>query len=160
METAVGIKVATAATVIFSAPTAPQKELVTPITNVKAFPKPLGGFWTTPKGEQTWTQWCEYEDWSNWREHNQYELTTTRPVKVAVIDCLDDLDAILDEYGYKVEGFGRGKWFINFEAMAADGWDGVWLTNEGQWKTRLSSPSNLYGWDVSSIVWFTWPFDN
>ena len=38
----------------------------------------------------------------------------------------------------------------DFEAMAKD-YDVIKLTDEGQWKTRLTNPS-LYGWDCECIL--------
>jgi hypothetical protein len=48
----------------------------------------------------------------------------------------------------------------DFERMAAEGWDGVWLTHTGYLATRFSRP-NLYGWDCECTFWLGgtgWPF--
>ena len=41
---------------------------------------------------------------------------------------------------------------INFEKLAADSVDGIYLTEQRRWATRLSFPRSLYGWDCESIL--------
>lgn len=40
---------------------------------------------------------------------------------------------------------------ISFNSLK-ERYDAIWLTETGQWKTRLSRPLNLYGWDCESLV--------
>lgn len=50
--------------------------------------------------------------------------------------------------------------WLKFSEMAKQ-FDGMHLTDNGQWATRLppfDSP-NLYGWDCESTLWFRWAFD-
>ncbi len=49
-----------------------------------------------------------------------------------------------------------GQPVLDFEKLARD-FDGIWLTAEGQWDTRMTSP-NLYGWDVECVLFFRWVF--
>jgi hypothetical protein len=75
-----------------------------------------------------------------------------------VVSCLDDLKVLLTTYPLdrgKSEDYAFQP--LDFERMAQD-FDGMHLTDEGQWSTRLTQPS-LYGWDCESTCWFRWMFD-
>jgi len=145
--------------VVFAHETAPAAGLMGPISNIHGFPKPMGGLWTTPMGGQGWTAWCQDEQWGDWEDHKQHHLAVARPVRVAVIENTSDLGAIIEQHGYEVDMFGSQlSGFIDYAAMSVAGWDGIWLTDAGQWATRLSKPANLYGWDTETILWFDWVF--
>jgi hypothetical protein len=87
-------------------------------------------------------------------------LLDPRPARVLVIDALDDLVRALDSYAAREQpeyapAFGR---LFDFERLAAD-YDAVHLTEVGQWRTRLSTPDNLYGWDCECTLWLRWCFE-
>ena len=42
--------------------------------------------------------------------------------------------------------------YIDFEKLVKIGIDAIWLTEKGINQTHLSQPSNLYGWDVETVL--------
>ena len=46
---------------------------------------------------------------------------------------------------------------INFYEMSKD-YDAIHLTEKGQWKTRMTRPVSLYGWDCETVYWFRMKF--
>lgn len=146
--------------VVFVSRRRPNAESVAPIVNQPMSNKPMGGLWTCPTAtEDNWFNWCSAE-MPEWLEDTKEYVLTPRPgTRVAVIDSLEDLKELLSLYPTEpIEGFaplfGAA---LNFEAMARD-FDGVWLTSEGQWRTRLTYPVSLYGWDLECILFFRWVF--
>ena len=116
-------------------------------------PKPeTGGLWTstcTPEGGD-WIRWCQGKspDWIKGIAH----LFTIKPtVRIYTINSLDDLKACPCQKTDTRTIYGRFETRIDFEKMA-EFYDGIHLTEEGQWKTRMSEP-NLYGWDCESTLW-------
>jgi len=136
------------------ATTAPDAALMQPVVTVRGWNKPQGGLWTTDADSEGWAEWCRAEDWNDPETLALYRLTVLGPVEVAVIDSLADLEAIIAEYGYR-SFLGD---VIDYGRMARDGWDGIRLTDEGQWATRLTKPG-LYGWDLGCTLWMRWTFD-
>lgn len=131
----------------------PNRDAVKPIVNQRSFVKPLGGLWTTPVGAPTWSDWCRDSDWGDWPDHGRHVLTPRADVRVAVVGSLRDLLALIEAY----PGESLMEPVVDFERMAGDGWDGIWLTDAGFRATHLSSPG-LYGWDLESTLWFRWVF--
>jgi len=133
--------------------------------------KPSGGLWTstyTPEAEydSDWLRWCSSKGMM--AGSHAYRLEIVGEPEVIVVDSLEDLVAVKDEYETKhrkidgeyqyIEEWGQDA--INFVEMAED-FDGMRLTAEGQVETRLT-PSHcpdLYGWDSESTVWFDWLFE-
>lgn len=131
--------------------------------------KPGGVLWTsTWTGEQygsDWIQWCLD---NNYRDNpfDCYLLTPDPAARIYTIDSLADLlalqvnhvripdDILEDERTGKIkfDGFWRTR-FVDF-ASVSKVYDAIHLTEEGQWKTRLSMPADLYGWDCESTCWF------
>ena len=72
-----------------------------------------------------------------------------------MIDSQEHLIAIIDAYPQSDSQWpDRGRNYPHWEALAADGWDGVYLTERGQWATRLPrSGPDLYSWDLESMLW-------
>lgn len=119
------------------------------------------GLWTstyTPDAEDLsdWLRWCRVD--SKWTYPLRFVLEPEPDLKILVVDTMKDLEKIVARY----QG-GYGGWVssftarLDFEQMLADGYDGMHLTEEGQWRTRLTEP-NLYGWDCESTIWFRWVF--
>jgi hypothetical protein len=118
--------------------------------------KPEGGLWTAPFGEDgltSWQQWCEEEGYDgDWAD--RIEVIEPFPdARLVVVESLDDLLSLLDAYSRDdVEPVVSTIWApLDFEKLAAD-YDGMWLTEGGQCRTRLSRPS-LYGWDCATVLW-------
>jgi hypothetical protein len=103
--------------------------------------KPKGGLWTSPVDSKFgWKHWCKAEDFAIDLEHSfQLKLEGN----VIVIDCEADLE--------KLCWRNVSNWFF-WEPLLAEGVDAVYLTEEGQWKTRFSRPRSLYGWDCESVL--------
>jgi len=131
-----------------------------PIRN-RSFVKPENGLWTsTWLGEPKvsgWVEWCRSESFSI-GGHQTWLLTPKPEARIAVVREMQDLKTLLNRYPLQ-----RGKsedhfmQYLDFERMAQD-FDGMHLTEAGQWETRLTQPS-LYGWDCESTCWFRWMFD-
>jgi len=128
-----------------------------PVTNDR-FHKPQGGLWTSTANDETVSGWYEWGKNEGMIAPNAVTWTLIpEPNALLVeIDSYGDLTALVAQYG----GSGSyGQLVIDFEAMARDGYDGMHLTDRGQWATRMSKP-NLYGWDCESTVWFRWAFSS
>jgi hypothetical protein len=147
----------------------PCAERYTPVRGKRSGAKPAAGcaFWTSTHGdEDSWLAWLVGEDWfpgkGRLEDHGFWLLEPDPAARVYEINTLDDLVALLRDYGVPKyptipdDILAEDK-RPDFEAMARDGFDGVHLTGEGQWRTRLSFPS-LYGWDCESTLWFRWAF--
>jgi hypothetical protein len=133
-------------------------------------PKPRGGLWTSTWHEEYgggWVQWCLSEEFECDRSDPTWPkcwlLDPAPDARVYTIDSYADLQALVDRfphrYDYEDRGFGahvdlQPRWL-----SVAEHYDGVHLTDAGQWATRLSHPLNLYGWDCESTLWFRWSFE-
>jgi hypothetical protein len=103
--------------------------------------KPFGGLWASPVDSQDgWKEWCISEEFHTELLEVSFEFIVDG--NVAIIDSLDDLMKLpLNRYSS-----------IDFEKLLEDGVDAIWLTDNGQWDTRLSTPADLYGWDCESVL--------
>lgn len=115
--------------------------------------KPLGGLWSAPiedDGRSSWQHWCEDEDYG---DHTRplYRVTPDPDARVFVIDGLEDLLRLEQAYpGNLPDGYPM--WVnLSWTKVAAE-FDAVYLTGEGQWRTRFSNPG-LYGWDCATVLW-------
>jgi hypothetical protein len=119
--------------------------------------KPLGAFWTSTYNgfSSSWLEWCEIE-MPEWVKPYNFVLTVDPSAKVYVINSLEDLEQLVAMYPYG--GFmSQYLTYIDWAAMANEGWDGIQVTEAGQWATRYSNPG-LNGWDCESTAWFRWVF--
>lgn len=112
--------------------------------SVIGWTKPLGGLWTSPVNSKFgWRQWCEAnqykDDFNEWFKL-KYNGNTI------VIDSVKDLDKLPWKTSEKILTYPR------FEPLMEQGVDAIFLTERGQWKTRLSHPKNLYGWDCETVL--------
>lgn len=115
--------------------------------------KPSGGIWTSPAtAEFSWHDWCEREDWFDELDA-VYELRPKDDVAIYTIDSRADLNEVIERFGRDDTRFDS----INFEQFF-DKYDGLHLTTEGESATRHGEP-NLNGWDVASVLWDGWHFD-
>ncbi len=156
-------------TQLFIGRTAPHASRFEPVTNTdrSILCKPTGGLWTStwqPKWQTSgWVEWCRHE-WPSWLEGRVWALLTPpADARIARVDTLADLRALHTRYGYLPDALARAgishDWYraLDFARMATDGYDGIHLTERGQWATHLSEP-NLYGWDCECTLWLRWGF--
>lgn len=122
------------------------------------------GLWTAPvtawaedgsPADTAWLEWCRAE----WSTGNSTHLTLVRPhdtARVLRIDSQADLIAIVNAYPSR-SGFSLSSLddrYPHWSGLAEDGWEAVYMTDRGQWETRLPrSGPNLYGWDMPSVLW-------
>lgn len=119
-----------------------------PIKNRKDYGrKPTGGLWTSPvKATEGWRWFCELE-MPDRITHMFVKFNINKHARILKIDSLQDLMDTIDLYKISCNDlFGD---YIDYEKLSKD-YDAMWLTAEGQWRTRLTSP-NLYGWDVETV---------
>ena len=146
------IREAEAPVVTFIHEAAPDRSMIQRVSNA-GWVKPNGGIWTSPQGSTYgWREWCASESFGS-ADAQEFTLTPKPGTRVAVIDSLADLEALIAFYPSEDI---IGKPVLDFEAMARD-YDGLWLTEEGQWATRMTTPG-LYGFDMECILFFRWVF--
>lgn len=135
-----------------------ERPVILPVVN-QHHVKPAGGFWTstfTPDKSEfsAWVEWCLSES-SDWITEFGYVLEVLETARIYVIDNLVDLEKLLEDYEplvWELKGMTWVDKYLNYELISKD-FDGVHLTEEGQWRTRMSKPG-LYGWDCESTLWF------
>jgi hypothetical protein len=122
------------------------------------------GLWTSPvtarandglPSDSAWLEWCRCEMDSDTSDLLLTEILPVREARLLLIDCQEHLVAIIDAYPESGSQWpGRGRLYPNWSGLAADGWDGVYLTDRGQRATRLPrSGPDLYSWDLESMLW-------
>lgn len=139
------------------------KDKFIPIKNRIGFVKPEGGLWAspyTPNKEyiSAWHEWCVGEDFSSGLSNNAVIIDFKEDIKFFVIDSQEDLMELFNIVGEaqdELTSIISSVWKVpNFE-IAADIFDVIYLTEEGQWKTRMPFKNHeysLYGWDCESIL--------
>lgn len=128
--------------------------------------KPQGRdlLWTSPvDAKEGWYEWCQTEEFdSGIKGHQHWQLTLGDAANLLVIDEYEDLEPIIKEFPcscgecieYAYQGLNSIMTFpVDFPAVA-EKYDGIHLTAEGQWATRLTRPRSLYGWDCETVVLF------
>jgi len=139
----------------------PSKEKVSPVRNGRMFVKPgHGGFWTSPVRDDGggWLDWCKGEEFWVDGKDRLFELVLDDGLNVYSIHSYEDLMELHGEYGLNDEYVKHFSGFacLDFERLSKV-YDGIYLSDEGQWATRFSMPS-LYGWDCECVLWFRWVF--
>lgn len=148
-------------------PALSEPERFRPITNEATWVKPSGGLWTAPVTrhaagglvlESAWSEWCvETMDWDP-IEARFLLIQPNAGARVLLVNTMDDLRRLVAAYPNReacAPALQRlAERYPNWLAMAAD-WDAVYLTDAGQWATRLPpyGEPNLYGWDCASVLW-------
>lgn len=124
----------------------------------------VGGMWTSTLGDPDgWVGFCDNELWHPagvpLSRQSYWALTPSSDLDVVTIDSLADLKRTQARWSWhgEYQTVAVRKWGLNFEQMASQGVDGIRLTAEGQWATRLTWPS-LYGWDCECTLWLRWVF--
>jgi hypothetical protein len=134
--------------------------------NRDMFVKPTGGLWTSTylgaADGSDWVRWCRDEGgFGNVEKANWWLLTADPEAHVLVIDSYADLARATAAYPLiwdRADPFYAERPKLDYEAIARD-FDGVHLTDRGQWRTRLTHPLDLYGWDCESTLWLRWSFE-
>lgn len=121
--------------------------------------KPDGGLWTStwdPEYGSGWIDWCLAESFAG-PSFNVWLLTPDPAARLYEVATLDDLERLVEQYPGETGRLGGTREYPSWTAVAED-YDGVHLTDDGQWATRMSHPVNLYGWDCECTLWFRWKF--
>jgi hypothetical protein len=121
------------------------------------------GLWTSTYDEQgqtcDWVEWCRNCYRSPLDARAWFVLEVEETARIATIDTLADLTALLDLYqrpalDQHYSYFDERK--LDFELLAQN-FDALHLTANGQDKTAHSFP-HLWGWDCEATLWFRWCF--
>lgn len=144
----------------------PSPEAIDPISNwephktvddTSIHNKPAGGIWSSPAASDWgWLDWAESNDWY-WGDETVWSLQPDESATVYTIDSREDLEWLHEQYGW-IPDIIAYESILDFEAIFDD-YDALYLTKEGQEKTRHGQP-NLYGWDCSSVLWNSWHFEH
>ena len=123
-----------------------------PIEN-RNWVKPTGGLWTSPvNSKYGWKDWCHSEQFRICKESKSFKLKFFDNAKIIIINSLKDLNVLptipQDSFFKDLKQQEN----INYEELVNNGIDAIWLTNKGQWDTRLTFPRNLYGWDCETVL--------
>lgn len=117
-----------------------------PVKNGKWVKPEQGGLWTSPvDSSYGWKDWNEMSDYMDCEEDNSFVLRLNSDAKIFVIDSLQDL-----KNAPLINGW-LDKQVMDFEAIAKE-YNAIWLTVQGETKTRMSHPLTLYGWDCESVL--------
>lgn len=116
-------------------------------------------------------QWCLGEEWGVPRGKiwNSTILTPDPEAIVYTIDNYDDFLYLFNNY-HKTQVMIKDYEYhsVDWETLAKV-YDGIHLTDEGQWRTRFAPTkgydlgdmfvyADLYGWDCESTLWLKWKF--
>lgn len=111
-------------------------------------PKHGTGFWASPvKSSYGWKDWCQEENFRDCNDNNSFNFTLSDDCRILTIDERIDLD-IIPTIDNSISSSIKG---IDFEKLSKS-FDAIFLTENGQWKTRHSYPLGLYGWDCECIL--------
>jgi hypothetical protein len=129
-------------------------------------PHAATGLWTSPvtahradgtPTDSAWLEWCRSETDTDTSSRMLTEIWPISNARLLLIDEQAHLAAIINAYPAEPNPYvphRNGGLYPDWAALAADGWDGVYLTGRGQWATRLpKSGPDLYGWDLESCLW-------
>lgn len=125
--------------------------------------KPDGGVWASPVNSRAgWREWCIRENWNveSLSVYTKWKLADQS--KILIIDSERDVKEAYKKYNLEFKGLylESERAYLDFWKMKNDGWDGVWLTENGLMEagkyygimTHDGKYLDLYGWDVESIV--------
>ena len=120
--------------------------------------KPWGGLWACPENsEYGWKEWCQNEDFYTESLEHSFRFKLAPSAKIYVIDNEQDLINISTSLrlAYLV---GQGYYIIDFERLLNEGYDGIYVTDNGVWLKWYHGPEHnivgLSSWDVESICVF------
>ncbi|MGW4222929.1 hypothetical protein ACWEG1_05680 [Streptomyces bauhiniae] len=127
--------------------------------------KPKGGtgLWTAPVTataadgrpvDSAWLEWCRAEMDSDTSDQYLTEIHPMPGARILLIDCHEHLVEIVRQFPAASDMPWVAESYPDWEGLAAAGWDAVYLTDRGQWATRLpKSGPDLYSWDLESCLW-------
>lgn len=115
--------------------------------------KPAGALWTSPWGsEYGWAEYCRADGLTRQTDDGHgWILELVKTARVYKIHTHKDLTALIKDIGGK-SLWPNGQVRYPDWPRVAQVYDAVWLTEKGQWATRLSYPYDLYGWDCESVA--------
>lgn len=120
------------------------------------------GLWTSTwdKGASDWMRWCRAEEFrTDFRQ--VWLLQPETDARVYRIDGMPDLIELCKRWpgSSPLPDIRPGEMMVDWLAVEGE-YDAVWLTERGQWETRLPPPPlpDLYGWDCESTCWFNLRF--
>ena len=129
-----------------------EKDWFASIRNINFLNKPEGGLWASPvNSKYGWIDWCKRENFELQRLKESFKFNCNG--SFIVINKPEDLKEL--PLCFRECSIERKKLrpYFDFEKMAKEV-DGVYLTEAGEYKTRLSFPLNFYGWDCESVLIF------
>lgn len=114
------------------------------ISNRDYWVKPNGGFWASPvDAEFGWIDWCEQEEFREYKNWNHFIFTLKNDANVLHIKSVDDLHNLP-----RTRPDVADMIYLDFEKMKESGIDAIELhlsmDRELYW--------SLYGWDCDSIL--------
>lgn len=121
-----------------------RKEKFNPIKNGQ-YTKPLkGGLWASPvDSEWGWVDWCKAKNFGDLS--SVFEIEIDGNANILKIDSFQNAKKLA---WISEKGFGT----IDFETMAKEGIDAIWLTEKGERETRYSLEYNMNGWDCECVL--------
>lgn len=126
------------------------------IKNQQLFNKPIGGLWSSPFRENDtykshWLEWCSEECFNKGDEEHGVIFELVDEARVLTIDGIEDLKEATLKYEAKNELEMFDRKYLDFEKLSND-YDAIYLTRNGEQKTRYTFEYSLYGWDVETIL--------
>lgn len=129
-------------------------------------PEPHTGFWASPKySSYGWRDWCIGEGyysanddyWSEW-----ITFHVARGSKIIFMNTYNDFINVACRYGrvdYPRDTDRPERWYLDYEQMHKDGYDGLFLTADGEVVTRHCHSAyilvSMCGWDCESLLLFS-----
>jgi hypothetical protein len=127
-------------------------EQVNPENPIIHHTKPNGLWVSDEAAEQSWSSWCEAEQYE--RAPLEHNVVLADNARICYINSVAELDDFADAYGQKpTHHLFRNEPSIRW-ADVADDFDGIIITPY-QWERRLHRGSSwYYGWDCASgCIW-------
>lgn len=105
-----------------------------------------GGLWTSPVDSKWgWKDWNDSEQYIKCDKYNSFTISLKSNAKIFVINSHEDfINAPL------INGY-NDTMVLDFELISKK-YDAIWLTEEGEFKTRYNVKNNLYGWDCETVL--------
>lgn len=142
-----------------------KKGLFKSIKNRRCWNKPRGGIWASPlNSNHSWRKFCLDENFNigTLKKHILFKISSNS--KIYIINSYLDL-INLRKYFIHNTDIIFNEITIDYEKMMKDGYDGIYLTENGEYDTRfppcgrydcslMGGKLDLYGWDCESIVVF------
>lgn len=100
-----------------------------------------GGLWASPiNSNYGWSDWCEGEDFGDLTNNFKFDYVGN------IIKIDNELDLSLLPW-IKLDR----SVVVDFNVLSNSNVDAIWLTENGQFETRMTTPG-LYGWDCESVL--------